>query len=223
LCPFASILSTNVSAARPLFPPLFIQRPGAVTSRNVLKLQSALQCLPLLKLFQTSAESVSSFRHLGRQKTRTDSDWGGMHADLRRARYKWQKLSKLLHREGADPRIFGMFCKAVVQTVVLFGCESWTVTDAVWTVLKGFHHQAVRRMVDMMACRGPGGGWIPPSLEEALKKAGVHTMERCVSKRQQHAVDCISARPVWMHCMVAWRQPGTCLLVGSKEKAGEAC
>jgi len=28
-------------------------------------------------------------------------------------------------------------------------------------------------MADMMAYRGPGGGWIYPSLEEALKKAGV--------------------------------------------------
>jgi len=155
------------------------------------------------------AESVGSFRHLGRQETRTDSDWGGLHANLRRARYKWHKLSKLLHREGANPRIFGILYKAVVQTVSLLGCESWTVTDAMWTALKGFHHQAVRRMADVMACRGPSGVWVYPSLEEALKKAGVHTMEHCVSKRQQHMVDCISARPIWAHCMAASRQPAT--------------
>jgi len=152
---------------------------------------------------------VGSFRCLGRQETRADSDWGALHANLRRARYKWYKLSKLLHREGANPRIFGMFYKAVVQTVLLCGCESWTMTDAMWTVLKGFHHRAVRRMADMMAYRGPGGGWIYPSLEEALKKAGVCTMEHHVSKRQQRVVDCVSTRPVWMHCMAARRQPGT--------------
>jgi len=102
---------------------------------------------------------------------------GGVHANLRRARCKWHKLSHLLHGEGAHPWIFGMFHKAVVQTVLLFGCESWTVTDAVPTVLKGFHHWAARRMADMMACRGPGCGWIHPSLEEALEKAGLHAME----------------------------------------------
>jgi len=155
------------------------------------------------------AESVGSSRHLGRQEAHNDSDWGTLCTDLRRASCKWCKLSKLLHREGANPRIFGMFCKAVGPTVSLFGCESWTMTDAMWTVLKGFHHRAVRTMVDMVACRGPGGGWIHPSLEEALKKAGVHTMEHCVSKRQQHTVDCISTRPVWVHCMTARRQPGT--------------
>jgi len=132
-----------------------------------------------------------------------------MHANLRRARCKWHKLSKLLHREGANPRIFGMFCKAVVQTVSLFGCESWTLTDAMWTVLKGFHHRAVRRVADMMACRGPGGGWICPSLEEALKKDGACAMEHCASNRQQRTLDCISTRPIWMHCMAASRKPGS--------------
>jgi len=38
-------------------------------------------------------ESVGSFRCLGRQETRTDSDWGALCANLRRARYKWHKLS----------------------------------------------------------------------------------------------------------------------------------
>jgi len=69
-------------------------------------------------------ESVDTFRYLGRQEARNGSDWGALHANLRMARCKWHKLSKLLHREGANPRIFGMFCKAVVQTVLLFGCES---------------------------------------------------------------------------------------------------
>jgi len=124
---------------------------------------------------------VGSFRYLGRQETRTDSEWGALCANLRRARYKW--LSNLLHREGAKHRIFVMFYKAMVQTVLLFGCESWSVTDAVWTV-EGLNHRAVRKMADMMACGGPDGGWICPSLEEALKKAGMCTMEHCVAKRQ---------------------------------------
>jgi len=156
----------------------------------------------------TPIESVGSFRYLGRQEARNDTDWGALYTNLRRARYKWYKLSKLLHIESANPRIFGMFYKAVVQTVLLFGCESWTMTDAMWTVLKGFHYRAARRMADMMAYRGPGGGWIYPSLEEALKKAGLYTMEHYVSKRQQRIVDYISTRPIWMHCMAASRKPG---------------
>jgi len=130
----------------------------------------------------TPIESVGSFQYLGRAESHTDSDWGALHTNLRRAHYKWYKLSKLLTREGANPRIFGMFYKAVVQTVLLFGCESWTMTDAMWTALKGFHYCAARRILDMMVHRGPGGGWIYPPLEEALKKDGLYTMEQYVNK-----------------------------------------
>jgi len=130
----------------------------------------------------TPTESVGSFWYLGRVESCTDSDWAALHTNLRRARYKWYKLSKLLTREGANPRIFGTFCKAVVQIVLLFGCESWTMTDAMWTALKGFHHRVARRMANMMAYGGSGGGWIYPALEEALKGAGLYSMEHCVNK-----------------------------------------
>jgi len=83
------------------------------------------------------------------------------------------------------------------------------MTDAMWNALKGFHHRAARRMADMMAHRGPGSGWIYPPLEEALKKAGLYTMEHYVNKRQQHIVDYISTRPIWVHCMAASRKSGT--------------
>jgi len=70
----------------------------------------------------------------------------------------WHKLSKLLNGECAKPCIFGMFCKAVVHTVLLFGCESWTLTDVMSNVLKGFHCRAAGRVANMMAYKGPGGG-----------------------------------------------------------------
>jgi len=60
----------------------------------------------------TPIESVGSFRYLGRAESHADSDWGALHTNLRMARHKWYKLSKLLTREGANPRIFGMFYKA---------------------------------------------------------------------------------------------------------------
>jgi len=153
--------------------------------------------------------SVGSFRYLGRVESCTDSDWAALCANLRRDHYKWCKLSKLLTGEGANPRIFGVFYKAVLQSVLLFGCESWTMTDAMWNALKGFHHWAARRMAKMMACRGPGGVWIYPPLEEALKEAGLYTMEHRVTKRQQRVVDYISTRPIWMHCIAASKRPGT--------------
>jgi len=37
---------------------------------------------------------------------------------------------------------FRKFYKAVVQAVLLYGCESWVLTDKVWKVLESFHNRA---------------------------------------------------------------------------------
>ena len=37
--------------------------------------------------------------------------------------------------------------KAVVQTVLLYKIESWSVTEVMLKVLEGFHHQVARRIV----------------------------------------------------------------------------
>ena len=34
-------------------------------------------------------------------------------------------MTRILGREGEDPRISGLFFKAVVQVVLLFGLETW--------------------------------------------------------------------------------------------------
>ena len=38
------------------------------------------------------------------------------------------RFSIILRREGANPRVSGMFFKAVVQAIILFGFEMWVIT-----------------------------------------------------------------------------------------------
>jgi len=175
----------------------------------------------------TPLESVGSFPYLGRAETRTDADWGALYLNLRKACYKWYKLSKLITREDANPKIFGKFYKGVVQTVLLFGSESWTFTESMMNVLKGFHHRAARRMANMMAYKGPGDKWIYPPLEEALKKAGLYTMEHYVNKQQQRIVDYCHFYKTYLDALhggeqAAWDPSQDGVLVGSEERADEA-
>ena len=37
-------------------------------------------------------------------------------------------MMRILSRDGADPRVYGFFFKAVVQAVLLFSSETWVVT-----------------------------------------------------------------------------------------------
>ena len=50
-----------------------------------------------------------------------DDDWPTVVGNLRNARKSWARMMRILGREGAEPRISGMFFKSVVQAVLLLG------------------------------------------------------------------------------------------------------
>jgi len=66
---------------------------------------------------------------------------------LKKAHSHWGSLARIPLREGATPRISGMFHKVVVQAVLLCGCESWVLTDKVWKVLESFHNRATQTAI----------------------------------------------------------------------------
>ena len=53
--------------------------------------------------------------------TAGDDNWSEVVGNLRKDQNSWAQLTRILIREGADPRVSKMFFKTVVQVVVLFG------------------------------------------------------------------------------------------------------
>jgi len=67
---------------------------------------------------------VSVFKYLGRPLSNQDIDWSEVYSNLKKTRPRWARVSRVLAREGADTRVSGMFYKAVIQSVHLYGCET---------------------------------------------------------------------------------------------------
>ena len=53
-------------------------------------------------------------------------------------------MPRILSREGATPRVSGLFFKAVIQVVLLLGAETWVVTPRMGTALGVFQTQVMR-------------------------------------------------------------------------------
>ena len=149
---------------------------------------------------------VQIYQYLGRLLACNDNDWPAIQTQLKKARSRWGSLSRILVREGATPRVSGMFYKAVVQAVLLYGCESWVLTDKVWKVLESFHNRAARRIARKMPYK-VGEVWIYPPLEEAREDAGVYTIQHYVEKRQNRVAMYVASRPIWPHCVYADANP----------------
>ena len=86
------------------------------------------------------------FKYLGRLLANDDGDLRTVRKNLKKARWVWARLQNVLESEGAEPRVCGMFYKAVVQSVLLYGCETWIVTPAILRMLTGFQIRAAWRM-----------------------------------------------------------------------------
>ena len=82
-----------------------------------------------------------AFKYLGRVITAGDDDWPVLVGNLQKARKSWGRLSRILSREGADPKVSGHFSKVVTQAVLLFGAETWVLTPRTERDLSSFQHR----------------------------------------------------------------------------------
>ena len=114
---------------------------------------------------------------------------------MAKARKRWGRMQGILRREGATPRILGIFFKAVVQQVLLFGAETWVVTPKMERVLSAFLHRAARRLTGRKARREKDGDWHYPSLEGAMKEAGLTDIWTSILRRQNTVAQYIATRP----------------------------
>ena len=153
-------------------------------------------------------ETVHTFRYLGRPLSTTDNDWPALYWNLAKARQRWKAITRVLVREGVTPRVSGMFYKAVVQSTLLFGVETWVITPSMWTALRGFHHRMARSIAGARA-RLVNGKWEYPPIGPVLAEVGLHTIEEYVLRRRRTLALYISDRPILQHCRDAARSSGT--------------
>jgi hypothetical protein len=101
-----------------------------------------------------------------------------------------------------------MFYKSIVQSVLLYGCETWVLSDRMISTLRGFHHRVARKIAKKQAYL-LAGDWIYPPIEEALDDANLETIEVYIRRRQNHVAQYVATRPLLQLCQTAPAQPGS--------------
>ena len=71
-----------------------------------------------------SLERVEVFKYLGRFSAYDDNDAQAVRGNLKKARGVWSRISRIIRAENASPRTCGIFYKATVQSILLFGSET---------------------------------------------------------------------------------------------------
>ena len=82
-------------------------------------------------------EMVNSFKYRGGVILAMDDNWMVVVRNLAQGKTVWRRISRIFSREGATPWVSGLFFKAVIQAVLIFGAETWVVTPRMGTAVGG--------------------------------------------------------------------------------------
>ena len=110
----------------------------------------------------------------------------------------WQRMLRILIREGSRPRVFIFFFKAVVQSVLLFDAESWVFTPQMGRALGVFQDHLERLLVKSLDVR-----W-----EYTSAEAGFEMMDTYIHRRQNTVMQYISTQLMMRLCETVERKQG---------------
>ena len=109
-----------------------------------------------------------------------DDNWLVVASNLEGVRVVWKTMTRILNREGAEPRVSGFFFKAVVQVGLLFSLETWVVIPYIGRALVEFQDQVALQLTGRLLWRETDGKWKYTSAAAAREEAGFQTMEKYI-------------------------------------------
>ena len=78
-------------------------------------------------------------------------------------------MGELLRQEGGGRRVSNLLYRVVVHTVLLFGLESWVMSDAMMKSVDGTHMGFLRQITRKQARRKADRAWGKPVSDEILR------------------------------------------------------
>jgi len=155
-------------------------------------------------------ERVEVFRYLGRLLAFDDNNLQAVRSNLKKARHVWARILRVLRADNASPRVCGMFYKATVQAVLLFGSETWCLTPAALKSPEGFHLRAAWRMASAnKPHQESDNSWRYPDTPAVMEEVGLHPIAHYVEVRRQTIASYIVNRTLFNCCVNGERRRGT--------------
>ena len=129
---------------------------------------SVLDMVSKVYAYGEELERVEVFKYLGRLIAFDDDDTQAVHGNLKKALLVWARILRILWAENASAYVCGIFYKAAVQFVLLFGI---VLASATPKRLEGFHVKVARRMTGLLP-KMTGGTWRYPKKKTMCKYVG---------------------------------------------------
>jgi hypothetical protein len=151
-------------------------------------------------------EGVEVFKYLGRLLAYDNNDTQAVRNNLKKAQGIWARLSRTIRAENASPHVRGVFYKATVQSILLFGSETWNLSPVGLKSLEGFHIWAAWHMADKRQRKLLDGTWAYPNSAAVLDEVGLKPIAHYIGVGKQHIANYIVNKPIFQSCVEGVRR-----------------
>ena len=133
-------------------------------------------------------KKVTEFKYLGRILDYNDDDLKALETQVAKARAVWGRIGKILKmRSDSNIRIMSIFYKVIIQTVLLYGAESWVLNDYGRRKLTTFHNKCARFLTGRYITK-VDDEWIYPDTTKTLELAHLLPIEDCIKKCRRETI-----------------------------------
>jgi hypothetical protein len=154
-------------------------------------------------------ENVPEFKYLGRWLAKSDNDLKAVQANIQKARARWSGFSRVLTRKGANRKVMSVFYRTIIQSVLLFGSETWTLTQRQMQLIASFHNQCARSITRRWNRQDEDGEWHCPDMKETMRLAFLLPIQDYISSRKRNYKPYAANRAIYRKCRRAARNPST--------------
>ena len=94
------------------------------------------------------------------------------------------RMHRILSADGADALAMARLYLAVVQAKLLFGSETWVLSERALGRLERFHARCARYIARRHIRKLPDGTWLCPPTNEVLDQCGLSPIATYIAKRK---------------------------------------
>jgi hypothetical protein len=131
-------------------------------------------------------------------------------SQIKKSQGIWARVGQVLQADNTPPKVSAKFYKAVVQSVLLYGSETWNLTQTALARLEGFHIRAAYQMAkEHKPRKGPNHVWIYPATSDVLKECGMNSIAHYIGVRREKIFRYMVNRPTHDSCTAGERRRGS--------------
>ena len=127
-------------------------------------------------------EWVREFWYLGLVLSEDDKNTVCIQGQLKRTQQQWWSVARVLKQDGASARTMVKFYIAVVQAVLLYGADLWTITRQDHAALERFHKRAAQHIIGRYIRKSAEGVWSYLDHAGILQSCGLHPINVYVER-----------------------------------------